>query len=174
MADAKHIPDSALPALERAGFWSRVQRRSESECWPWAGPFNDSGYGRFAVGGQEHRAHRVAFALGRKTPVPGVVMVCHRCDNPACCNPEHLFIGVALDNNQDAQRKGRSVNPAGLRNGKAKLSDDQAREIAASREPGVELAARYGVSQALVSMIRRGRRREMVGDAGVEPATFRV
>lgn len=174
MATAKHIADGDLQSLERAGFWDRVQRADEASCWPWDGPLNDGGYGRFILPAGEHRAHRVAFALGRRTPLPSVVMVCHRCDNPACCNPAHLFIGLAEDNNADARVKGRHVAPSALRNGNAKLSDDQVREVLVSRETGAAVARRLGVSPALVSMIRSGRRREMVGDAGVEPATFRV
>lgn len=174
MATAKHIVDGDLPALESAGFWDRVQRIEDGSCWPWTGPTNQGGYGRFIVGNSEHRAHRVAFALGRRTPLPGVVMVCHRCDNPACCNPDHLFIGLATDNNADARDKGRHVAPTALRNGKGKLSDEQVRDVLTSRESGAAIARRFGVSQSLVSMIRRGQRREMVGDAGIEPATFRV
>ena len=174
MADAKHISDSDRIALDASDFWSRVSRGTDNECWPWTGTLTDNGYGRFVSPRGEHRAHRIAYALGYSTPVPSVVMICHRCDNRRCCNPRHLFIGAAADNNADARAKGRHVAPSGLANGKAKLSDAQVIEIAGSTERGSVLAARYGVSASLVSMIRKGTRRRMVGDAGVEPATFRV
>lgn len=102
-------------------------------------------------------------------------MVCHRCDNPACVNPNHLFIGTAVDNNQDARAKGRAVTPRATKNGNGKLSDAQILDVIQSQESGTAVARRLGVSPALVSMVRSGQRRKMlVGDAGVEPATFRV
>lgn len=174
MAAVKHIAAGDLPAFEDGGFWALVDRRGPDECWRWTGALTDGGYGRFMIDGREMRAHRVAFALGYSTPLPGIVMVCHRCDRPACCNPRHLFIGLALDNNADAKEKGRNVAPRALRNGNGKLSDAQVLEIATSGESGAAIARRMGVSPALVSMIRSGKRRGVVGDAGVEPATFRV
>ena len=174
MAIAKGISERSLAALPAAEFWASVAIGREDECWPWRAQTNDKGYGRFAVDGAEHKSHRVAFALGKRTGVPGVVMVCHRCDNPACCNPHHLFLGLAKDNNEDRSGKGRTVAPRSLANGNGKLSDAQVRDVLTSREPGAAIARRFGVSPALVSMIRNGRRRQMVGDAGVEPATFRV
>lgn len=174
MANAKHIADDDLRSLELAGFWERVGDTDESSCRRWLGPKTEKGYGRFIADGVEHKAHRVAFALAHHTPLPGSVMICHRCDNPACCNPRHLFIGLAADNNADARKKGRHVAPTSTRNGNAKLTDDQVHHIRTCKSSGAAIARELGVSQALVSMIRRGARRQMVGDAGVEPATFRV
>jgi hypothetical protein len=171
---AKPIKESDLAALEASGFWNNVAKGGPDECWPWIGTVSDKGYGKHFSGGGEHRAHRVAFALGKNTALPGVVMVCHRCDNRVCANPNHLFIGLADDNNKDARAKGRAVTPRGLSNGNGKLSDAQVWEVVASSESGAAISRRLGVSQALVSMIRSRKRRAVVGTAGVEPATFRV
>lgn len=175
MADAKHISEADLGPLRASEFWSNVDSAKNSDCWEWTGARNEMGYGRFFLGRNEYRAHRVAFALGKDTALPGVVMVCHRCDNPACVNPSHLFIGVAADNNADRAAKGRSAVPRALANGNGKLSDTDVHLVLTSPETGASLARRLGVSTALVSMIRTGRRRgRMVGAPGIEPGTTAV
>lgn len=76
-----------------------------SECWEWSGSRDRKGYG-FGDGG---RAHRLAWEW-ENGPVPAGLMVLHRCDNPPCCNPKHLFVGTALDNARDALAKGHHHN----------------------------------------------------------------
>lgn len=174
MHEAKNITESDLATLDVDDFWTHATRGDKRACWPWAGAVSDHGYGRYFRSGVEYRAHRVAFSLGKNTGLPGIVMVCHRCDNPLCVNPDHLFIGTALDNNRDAREKGRALTPTATRNGNGKLSDEQVEQIRVSPVAGATVARQFGVSPALVSMIRRGHRRQVVGDAGVEPATFRV
>lgn len=86
-------------------------------------------------------------------------MVCHHCDNPACINPEHLFVGSALDNNRDREAKGRR-NVKGERNPIARLTDAQVREIrtrAASGENQSQIGADYGIKNMTVSAIHRRR-----------------
>jgi hypothetical protein len=173
MADAKHITEQSRKSLEGSNFWANVSIPDESSCWPWIGTKNHKGYGRFFVGREEFRSHRVAFSLAKKTALPGVVMVCHRCDNPECCNPDHLFLGEAQDNNADMLNKGRQITPRAKANGNGKLSDEEVQEVKESKETGAAIARRFGVSPALISMIRRGTRR-MVEDASFELATLRV
>ena len=84
-------------------FWSRVNK---SECWEWMGARNEKGYGVVAVDGKTPKAHRVAWEL-ENGPIPAGVCVLHRCDNPPCCNPAHLFLGSKKDNNRDMISKGR-------------------------------------------------------------------
>lgn len=147
-------------------------------CWEWPKSRMGSGYGQVSnrVGGRNVPAyvHRVAHFIATGSLAIGMD-VCHHCDNPACINPAHLFEGTAQDNLQDMSSKGRSNrgkklpkgsdhwsvrNPERVRgssNGNAKLTEAEVREILASSERGVRLAERFGVTQSLISRIRKGR-----------------
>lgn len=98
------------PLIER--FWKKVDIRGAEECWFWtAGKFKD-GYGAFAYAGhQPGRAHRFSYLL-HYGEIPEGTMVLHTCDNHACVNPTHLWLGTARDNAQDAVSKGRWMSPA--------------------------------------------------------------
>lgn len=87
-------------------FWAKVDRGNLNGCWPWLGRLDKDGYGQFKMDGKTKRAHRVAWALSNG-PVPKGICVCHKYDMPACCNPDHLFLGTASDNVHDAMEKGR-------------------------------------------------------------------
>src|SRR5437899_3345664 len=93
-------------------FWRMVDQRSRSECWPWLGHTNRKGYGRIYGGiGQDNgvqSAHRVSYRI-HYGAIPGKLWVLHRCDNPPCVNPAHLFIGTVADNVRDMMAKGRHV-----------------------------------------------------------------
>ena len=103
--------------------------------------------------------HRVVYELVHG-PIPDLasyhgMCVCHRCDVPACVNPEHLFLGTQTDNMRDCSAKKRS-NHAGARNGRAKLDEVQVRQVRAARgrERQIDTAARFGISQSQVSRIQ--------------------
>lgn len=95
----------------KKSFWGRVQKRGPRDCWPWQGCKFRLGYGyaySLAVFGGFVSAHRAAWRL-RHGPIPAGKKVLHRCDNPPCCNPAHLFLGTMKDNALDRKQKGRSA-----------------------------------------------------------------
>lgn len=91
----------------------RVVRRPKSNkpgCWFWTGALNGDGYGIVSIDGRLLLTHRVAYELF-VGPIPDGHEVCHRCDNPQCCKPAHLFVGTRTDNAADMWAKGRGVTP---------------------------------------------------------------
>jgi hypothetical protein len=134
-------------------------RITESGCWEYTGATNGDGYG--IVGGNRHTpqkfVHRLAFERARG-PIPRGKQVLHRCDNPPCIRPDHLFLGTHADNMRDMARKGRrkGVN-AGAENGAAKLTEAQVVDIreryAAGGVSQQVLADEHGVHQTVVSAI---------------------
>ncbi len=127
-------------------------------CWIWQGVRSHRGYGRWGSG----YAHRKAYVLF-KSKIPKGLFVLHKCDNPPCVNPNHLFLGTIKDNNRDMDRKGRrrskwsSGKGKGELNPNAKLTIEQIREIRKIQgKSQAEIAKAYNVSQTLVSKIRLG------------------
>ena len=143
-----------------ARVWSRISVGDIEDCWPWLGPLNRDGYGRPIWNGHREGAHRIAW-LTRVGPIPEGMSVLHRCDNPPCCNPAHLFLGTQADNMQDCASKGRSSTSrnAGERNGSAKLSAHEAALIRSTpRNEVATLARLYGVTERHIRAIMSGDR----------------
>lgn len=134
----------------------------ESGCIEWQAFRNRNGYGIVNLWPKTYLAHRAAWAA-EKGPVPAGMHVCHHCDNPACINVEHLFLGTPAENCADKIRKGRArwgTNPQrGLERYNGKLSSEQVLAIRAATESQREIAARFGIAQQTVSDIKRYRRR---------------
>ena len=89
-------------------FWSKVDRYKEYECWPWNASKNRDGYGQFWIGDTFTPSHRYAWEVSRKCKVPDGKIIMHLCDNPPCCNPNHLICGDALKNAHDKIAKGHT------------------------------------------------------------------
>lgn len=138
--------------------WRRVQIGASDECWPWIGGCRPNGYGIFSLNGRNVATHRLAYELGHGV-APGDRLVCHSCDNHACCNPAHLFLGTNRDNTHDALTKGRLVFPRGARHGQSRLTERQVVEIRRRRaagERGIDLAREFGVDPSTITKAVRG------------------
>lgn len=150
-----------------ARFWAKVDKSAGPHgCWPWLAAINPNGYGAFHPTKEETvGAHRWALSRSLGRPLRQDEFACHRCDNPQCVNPSHLFPGTHADNMSDMVTKGRSAR--GVRKVKThRLQDWQVvamRHDAAAGAPVKTLAQKYGVSEALISMICRGERRAHLG-----------
>lgn len=160
-----------FPVAER--FWKKVNSSDVSDaCWPWTGTRLTTGmrYGRFTIGpGNQNRhvAHRIAWELTYGQISKGM-SVLHKCDNPICCNPKHLFLGTHMDNMKDMISKGRHIgvvgrgiypiekHARGSKNGCAKLTESDVLEI---RRLHIEewsyrlIAKKFGISKPTVAHI---------------------
>lgn len=186
MAKTDSILLSITPQ-EIAYFWSQVDIRANDECWRWTGGlFVERGnYGRAYIRREGFRAHRIAFFVHYRIDPQGFE-VCHRCDNPPCCNPHHLFKGTQADNMADCKKKGRFPTgdqhwtaiypekvshgpehgqlikdnvPRGEKRKLAKLKDADIPEIIRLVKEGAvqhAVAKTYGVTDTVISRICRG------------------
>lgn len=152
-----HRPRSRNALLE---FMARVDvSGGDDACWAWTGDrVSHEGYGRFWTGTRTMLAHRASWSIFR-WKIPGKLWVLHRCDNPICVNPGHLFLGTPLDNVRDMTAKGRRNQNPGERNANAKLTDAQALEIkrrATNGEAQRALAREFSVSPTTIYVIATG------------------
>lgn len=149
-----------LTDKELASFWKRVKKTSQ--CWCWVGVLDRQGYGRmmFRRLGKRYRAHRLSYFLFFGT-IPKDLCVLHRCDNPSCVNPRHLFLGTCQDNSRDMVAKGRQVKGEMINH--AKLTAKEVLEIRRRYAPRDQinsqcaLAREFGVSSNLVYKIVHNR-----------------
>ena len=124
-------------------------------CWEWNAGCWKNGYGAFGLDGKTQRAHRVSYQL-YLGEIPEGLQVLHKCDNRACVNPEHLFLGTHADNMKDCAKKGRYGSPSGEKHYKSKLTDEQVADIRARQKAGVkgtDLAREFGLTPSGISRI---------------------
>ena len=127
-----------------------------SGCWLWIGALGRPGYGSFCISKTPTRAHRASWLLHNGT-IPEGQFVLHKCDVPACVNPEHLFLGTGLDNVRDCISKGRAALRRGEANGNSKLTEEDVKTIRASKLTAAAIAQDYEVSAVLIHKIRQRR-----------------
>ena len=124
--------------------------KDKSGCWNWTGPKANNGYGRISFQNEHLIAHRLVYKL-LKGEIPKGMNLCHSCDNPQCCNPDHMFIGTQKDNMIDCLKKNRSAS--------AKLKYEEVQAIRSLSDAGIDikqLALMYGVSKKQIKRIIKG------------------
>ena len=149
-----------MTVLER--FMEKVSKQ-DNGCWLWTASKLKSGYGMFGMDSNRptlaHRASWIVFC----GDIPEGMNVCHKCDNPSCVNPEHLFLGTQYDNLHDMINKGRFVHKAhyGTENGRAKLDEIKVaeirRQLLTKQSTPIELAEKYLVSASAIRRIANGK-----------------
>ena len=158
-------------------FWRHINKdgptmpHMESPCWIWTAFKTERGYGRVGVGPKVMAAHRISWIIAHGQ-IPLMMCVCHRCDNPSCCNPSHFFLGTQADNVRDREIKKRGnraygdnhgsrihpeSRPRGEAHGSAKLTAAQVLEIRALYAAGditlKQLATQFNVSNVHIRFI---------------------
>lgn len=149
------ILDKMTPC-DKERFWSKVDIKSEEECWNWKDSLDKSGHARMSVGGRDGEklsVHRIAKTLSIGEELPDDKVVMHTCDNPPCCNPNHLELGTQIDNIADMVEKNRSAISFGF----AKVDWDIVDNIRSSDLSGKDLSNKYKLAKSTVSEIRNNK-----------------
>ena len=162
------------PANTPEVIWSKVDKRGPDECWPWkgwksGGKRNKSPYGRIEIDDKSYYAHRIIYWLSFSGEIELNApkdssesrFVLHKCDNPICCNPNHLFLGNHQDNMIDKVQKGRSnIWKSSVESPNAKLTEDDVRWIRFIHRQGFATikaqALLYDVSRSVISHLLYG------------------
>ena len=163
----RKVGEPGKPANTPEVLWSKVDKRSENECWNWKGFKNHDGYGRTWINDKGYYAHRVIYSLVYPNTITlnaplsqddsGFLL--HTCDNPSCCNPKHLWVGTHADNMADKVAKGRSPDFSGGKGPRCKLTMDQAKEARLLRKTGMtipQLMEKFKLSRASMKTLLRG------------------
>jgi hypothetical protein len=147
----------AMPRTTAESFFRKVDTSGGPDaCWPWKG-YVARRYGVISIGDRPVRSNRAAWML-TVGDIPAGMVVCHRCDNPLCCNPAHLWLGSVNDNNADCVQKRRHA--FGERSAAAILTEQKVRDLLAAFDDGVprrRIAEMFGVTIHSVYAIASGR-----------------
>jgi hypothetical protein len=146
-------------------FWEKVNK--SGDCWEWTAARNKFGYGLFGVTGSRKMivAHRWSY-IEENGPIPKGMCVCHRCDNPSCVRPDHLFLGTRADNNRDKKSKGREARLSGESNGNAKLTREQVKDIRLRYNNGEStslLGEEFSMSRQAINNVVSGKTYKSIG-----------
>lgn len=142
-----------IQPLTEASFMESVIPEPNSGCWLWLGSETNSGYGCVRHKGKNLKAHRASWLLFRG-PLKRRLSVCHKCDNPPCVNPDHLFLGTHQENMRDMVRKGRTIRLKGSAHPGAKLTELAVLAIRNDRRRSSIIASEYGVARRTIQAIR--------------------
>ena len=141
--------------IKKEKIWDMYYKDSNG-CWIFTGtPSTGNGYKRFTLNGKQTTAHRASYIIANGD-IPDGMFVCHKCDNPACINPEHLFLGTHQDNMDDMKKKGRAARIChlGTKSPRAKFTKEQVLEIRSSDKTTRAIASFYGVSHGVIWAIK--------------------
>ncbi len=133
-------------------FFERVKKTDG--CWNWIGTLNSSGYGLILVNYKTIRAHRFSWEL-HNGKITGGLYVLHKCDNPRCVNPDHLFLGTQSDNHADMHAKKRNNQPKGSKSGMAKLDERSVSMIRKGGHTDSFFAKKFNVSRETIAYARK-------------------
>jgi hypothetical protein len=122
-------------------------------CWIWVAGKNKHGYGQFYDGESRHRSHRYSYET-YVGPISDSLCVCHRCDNPSCVNPDHLFLATNAENTKDRSQKGRTTRQFGEENKQSKLVVEDILKIRKMAGSNSEIAEVFSISPSNVSYIK--------------------
>lgn len=143
-----------MDALER--FFKKVKVLDKEACWEWQGAKYHFGHGSFWHKNRTTGAHRFSYEL-HFGEIPKGKEICHKCDNPSCVNPAHLFLGTHKENMQDCAKKKRMRDSRGELNGRNKLKNEDVLAIRSLYKPGrrslITLAEKYGVDKSLIWLV---------------------
>lgn len=162
MAKRKYGDPTVVKQKQHHGLTLRerffLYTRKKDGCWDWVGYRDPNGYGRLNVNGRPVLGSRISYML-HYGDIPKGGVVCHKCDNPQCVNPEHLFLGTQADNVADMHAKGRARKRAlkGEAHHAAKVTEVIVREVRGRIEPTSYLADLYGLSRTTIDDIRKRR-----------------
>lgn len=136
-------------------FWAGCIKSEDAECWRWNGNRQRHGYGLMNYRHKDYLAHRVSYMI-HFGPIPTGMVVCHKCDNPECTNPNHLFLGTPADNIADMVKKGRQSKDR-MRGAKVTVADVlEIRRLYAKGTPPKQLATMFGLSRSgIASIVKR-------------------
>lgn len=139
--------------------WEKINKKSEDECWEWKGYTDKNGYGRIMINHITYRAHRIAYELTHGS-IPKGLYVLHHCNNPPCCNPNHLYAGTQKDNMKQMIVDGHSC--VGEKHPMGKLRGEDILKIKKLYSTGrytlKEIGIMFGTSDKNIHLIKSNKR----------------